>query len=194
MVTGIAAIYFAYRQIENERAYRRIENLEEQMNRFDSAPLADHRRGLAENRLDGTKTKLRTLDVENVPNSAYEILNFFEHVASLVDKGHLNLYDVWHTFDYWATAYYYDLHEVIEVEQCDDQSSYCDFVKLISELRKIQVQETGRENAWLQDELVAFYDTERLESKKRSRRLQSRAGGQKPEITKSNLKTSKTNS
>ena len=180
VATGAGAIYFAYRQIENERGYRRIENLEEQMERFDSDPVGEYRRALAQERLDAARTRLRKLDVDNPPNCAYELLNFFEHIAFLVEKGHLNLYDVWHTFDYWATAYYYDFRAVIELEQRDDVSSYSDFVNLISQLRRIQIEETGQENTWLEDELVGFYNAELTDTKKPYHRRQSRVGGQKP--------------
>lgn len=172
--TGIAAIYFAYRQIENERAYRRIENLEEQMDRFDSDPIAKYRKELATQRLDAGKSKLRKLDVEDPPDCAYEILNFFEHIGFLVEHGHLNAYDVWHTFEYWATAYFYDFRGVIELEQRDDPSFYSDFVRLIANLREIQKREAGRENTWLEDELVGFYQTELAEVRKPTKRATAR--------------------
>jgi hypothetical protein len=192
VVTGAGAIYFAYRQIENERVYRRIENLEEQLGRFDADPIANHRKTLAEARLDASKATLRSLDAEDPPVSTYEILNFFEHIAFLVDKGHLNVFDVWHTFDYWATAYYYDFRSVIEVEQRDDCSSYCDFVKLITQLREVQIKETGRENTWLPDELVGFYSSELEDVKKPGRRRSSRSGHQELKLHKAADEDAKT--
>jgi hypothetical protein len=184
VLTGVGAIFFVYRQIENERVYRRIENLEEQLRRFDTNPLAEHRKKLAEARLDSSHTKLRNLDAEYPPTNSYEILNFFEHIAFLVDKGHLDMYDVWHSFDYWATAYYFDLRSVIEVEQRDDASSYCDFVKLIAQLRSIQIKEAGRENTWVGDELVGFYASELEDVKKPTRRRSHRVTDQEINLQK----------
>jgi len=179
VATGAGAIYFAYRQIENERAYRRIDNLEAQIDRFDREPIAGHRKKLAEARLDASRTRLRILDVDDPPTSAYEVLNFFEHIAFLVEKGHLNIYDVWHSFGYWARATYYDFRSLIEYEQREDPSTYCDFLKLDARLRKIDIEETGAENTWLPDELVNYYLSEIEEVKKPRRRRAARNSARK---------------
>jgi len=191
VLTGVGAIYFAYRQIENERVYRRIENLEEQLRRFDGAPIAEHRKRLAEGRLNASRSELRSLDPEDPPSCAYELLNFFEHVAFLTEKGHLDIYDVWHSFDYWATAYYFDLRPVIEAEQQDDSSSYCDFVTLISHLRPIEMREAGQLSTWVADELVNFYDSELEDVKKPVKRRSPRmieADSNRPKIKEDNAR------
>ncbi len=46
--------------------------------------------------------------------SAFEVLDFYEHLALLVKKGHLDLYDVWHTFYEWAQPVYVDMQALIE--------------------------------------------------------------------------------
>ena len=160
VVTGVVAIVFAWVQIRNERGYRRIENLENLIRQFESEPLAGQRKALASDRLTKQRESLLELDPEDPPNAAYDVLNFFEHIAFLVRKKHLAEYDVWHTFHYWASAVYYDLRTVIECEQIDDKTTFRDFLWLWPRLERIQKEQGGCDNAWVQDELVTFYKSE----------------------------------
>ena len=115
VITGVVAIIFAYVQLENERKYRRIENLEAQIQRFDSKAIVLQRTALAKARVDTDLKKLVKLDLDDTPNSAYKILNYFEHLSLLVRKGHLAAFDVWHSFDCSAMPIYYNLRPLNRV-------------------------------------------------------------------------------
>lgn len=157
VITGVVAIVFAYVQLENERKYRRIENLEAQIVRFDSKAIVRQRKALAKARVDTDLKKLSKLDLDNAPNSAYETLNYFEHLGLLVRKGHLDAFDVWHSFDCSAMPIYYDLRPLIESERHSDNSAYYDFVKLVEKLQRIEMKECGAVPDWNQNELLNFY-------------------------------------
>ena len=46
--------------------------------------------------------------------SVFEILDFYEHVALLIKKDHLDIYDVWHTFYEWLQPVYFDLLPILD--------------------------------------------------------------------------------
>ena len=157
VITGVVAIIFAYVQLENERKYRRTENLEAQIQRFDSKAIVRQRTALAKARVDTDLKKLVKLDLDDTPGSAYEILNYFEHLGLLVRKGHLDAFVAWHSFDCSAMPIYYDLRPLIESERQSDTSAYCDFGKLVGRLRRIEMKECGTVLDWNQTDLLNFY-------------------------------------
>ncbi len=73
------------------------------------------------------------------------MLDFYEHLALLVKKGHLDLYDVWHTFYEWAQPVYVDL-------QTDDRKSresayrdhYNDLQRMMRRMDDIQLNKCTR--------------------------------------------------
>ena len=87
-------------------------NLERQLSFFLSEPFLLARRKLAEDRLMGKS--LKPLDPGAPPLSVFELLDFYEHIALLVKKDHLDVYDVWHTFYEWLQPVYFDLREILE--------------------------------------------------------------------------------
>ena len=57
--------------------------------------------------------------LDSPPVSVFEILDFYEHLSLLVKKGHLDVYDVWHTFYEWAQPVYVDMQQLIESPDSD---------------------------------------------------------------------------
>ena len=96
VATSAGAIAYAGLQLRHEREYRSVENLEKQLSFFLSDSFVGVRRRLAESRLE--EAGLKAWSLEDPPVSAFEVLDFYEHLSLLVKKGHLNIYDVWHTF------------------------------------------------------------------------------------------------
>ena len=90
---------------------------------------------------------LRSWELDEPPVSAFEVLDFYEHVGLLVKKGHLDVYDCWHTFYEWAQPVYVDMQSVIE----SPESAYCDHYgdlrKLMRAMDDIQLERMHERNA-----------------------------------------------
>jgi hypothetical protein len=132
VVTAIVTVVFAWRQLSIQRRQTRIENLERQLERFDSNSFRATRRELASKRLD-EHDELVGLDVNDLPTELYEVLDFFEHLGHLVRRHHIDSYDTWHTFAGWIGPTYADTRQYIAVEQLDDQTILRGFCLALSE-------------------------------------------------------------
>jgi hypothetical protein len=137
VVTSAGAISYAGLQLRHERDYRAVENLEKQLSFFLSEKFVSVRRALAESRLEGDELKAWTL--EEPPVSAFEVLDFYEHLSLLVKKGHLDVYDVWHTFYEWAQPVYVDMQRLIESEDSAYTEHYRDLQKMMRQMDEIQM-------------------------------------------------------
>jgi hypothetical protein len=138
---AILTILFAWRQITLQRRQSRLENLERIIEWYDDEKLREFRRRLAESRLDENEC-LRFLDVDTY-NDADEVLDFFEHVAFLVRKRHLDLYDVWHSFHLWIAIYVSDFKELIEAAQLEDPGTFADLSWIYPKLKKMEKKNKG---------------------------------------------------
>lgn len=154
-ITGALALWFAKRQLKQDRDAARIDNLERQLEAFDSERFLNIRRRLAS--LRARNGKLQPLAEDDAPSEMYDVLNFFEHLAFLVREKYLPAYHVWHAFGYWAFSFFYDARRVIEFEQIDDPTFFDDFEWLINKLQKIEARECGHRNIPSEDDLLDFY-------------------------------------
>ena len=176
VVTSAGAIAYAALQLRHEREYRAIENLEKQLSFFLSDKFVAVRRRLAESRLDETGLKPWTL--EEPPVSAFEVLDFYEHLSLLVKKGHLDLYDVWHTFYEWAQPVYVDMQPLIENEDSAYSEHYRDLRRMMRRMDEIQMAKMERQKGehwalWTPDRIIDHYKYE-LETGGRPRRMRRR--------------------
>ena len=67
------------------------------------------------------------------------MLDFYDHIGLLVKKGHLELYDVWHTFYEWAQPVYVDLRLLIEDQASPFSEHYVDLKKLMRQMDELQI-------------------------------------------------------
>ena len=176
VVTSAGAIAYAALQLRHEREYRAIENLEKQLSFFLSDKFVAVRRRLAESRLDETGLKPWTL--EEPPVSAFEVLDFYEHLSLLVKKGHLDLYDVWHTFYEWAQPVYVDMQPLIESDDSAYSEHYRDLRRMMRRMDEIQMAKMERQKGehwalWTPDRIIDHYKYE-LETGGRPRRMRRR--------------------
>jgi hypothetical protein len=176
VVTSAGAIAYAGLQLRHEREYRAVENLEKQLSFFLSDKFVAVRRRLAESRLDETGLKPWTL--EDPPVSAFEVLDFYEHLSLLVKKGHLDLYDVWHTFYEWAQPVYVDMQPLIESEDSPYSEHYSDLRRMIRRMDEIQMAKMQRQKGehwalWTPDRIIEHYKYE-LDAGGRPRRIRRR--------------------
>ncbi len=142
VLTSAGAIVYAGRQLDSERHYRAATNLEQQWGLFRSESFIAIRRKLAQERLaNGT---LVPLDLQSPPASAFEVLDFYEHLALLEKRGHLDLYDIWHTFYEWLLPTYTDLRALIESEASPWHAHYSDLHRLMTRLNALQQRKTAK--------------------------------------------------
>jgi hypothetical protein len=176
VLTSVGAIAYAGLQLRQERQYRSVENLEKQLSFFLSDNFVASRRRLAQARLDllGPEAKLQPWELDSPPVSVFEILDFYEHLALLVKKGHLELYDVWHTFYEWAQPVYVDMQQMIESPDSMFADHYNDLQRMMRRMDEIQLGRMHKQNAnhwslWTPERIIEHYKYE-LESGGRPRR------------------------
>ena len=176
VLTSAGAIAYAALQLRHEREYRSVANLEKQLGFFLSEGFVAARRRLAEARLD--ESGLKVWEMEDPPISAFEVLDFYEHLSLLVKKGHLDVYDVWHTFYEWAQPVYVDMQPLIESEDSPYSEHYRDLQRLMRQMDEIQLARMHKKNAnhwalWTPDRIIEHYRYE-LSTGGRPRRTRRR--------------------
>jgi hypothetical protein len=176
VVTSAAAISYAGLQLRHERDYRAVENLEKQLSFFLSEKFVAVRRRLAESRLD--EAGLKSWTVEEPPVSAFEVLDFYEHLSLLVKKGHLDVYDVWHTFYEWAQPVYVDMQPLIESEESAYTEHYRDLQRMMRQMDEIQMDRMQTQKGehwalWTPERIIEHYQYE-LKASGRPRRVRRR--------------------
>jgi hypothetical protein len=187
VLTSAGAIGYAGLQLRHERAYRAVDNLEKQLSFFLSDKFVEVRRRLAESRLDGAGLKTWTLD--DPPVNAFEVLDFYEHLSLLVKKGHLDVYDVWHTFYEWAQPVYVDMQLLVESEESAYSEHYRDLQKLIRRMDEIQIAKMETQKGdhwalWTPERIIEHYRYE-LQAGGRPRRIRRR---RETQVTATRLK------
>ncbi|MDP9038647.1 MAG: hypothetical protein M3O02_05140 [Acidobacteriota bacterium] len=170
VMTSLGAIGYAGLQLKHERGYRSVANLEKQLAFFLGETFTAARRRLAVSRLvkvtDGAASEggftLAAWQLDDPPISAFEVLDFYEHLALLVKKGHLDVYDVWHTFYEWAQPVYVDLQALIE----SPESAYCDHYNDLQrmmrrmddiQMKKMHRRKTNHWALWTSDRIIEHY-------------------------------------
>lgn len=164
VLSSFGAILYASKQLRNERKYRQMANLERQLSFFLSEGFLLARRKLAEDRL--MEKRLKPLDPADPPLSVFEVLDYYEHIALLVKKDHLDLYDVWHTFYEWLQPVYFDLRVLLEADDGQWTDHYSDLRSLMARLDAIQKTKMSRRNRkaqkklWTAERIVEHYEYE----------------------------------
>lgn len=173
VLTSAGAIGYAALQLRHEREYRSVNNLEKQLSFFLSDSFVAARQRLAKSRTSGEELVPWTLD--DPPIAAFEVLDFYEHLGLLVKKGHLELYDVWHTFYEWAQPVYVDLQPLIEGPESPFSDQYSDLRKLVRamddiQLKRMHAQQANHWALWTPERILDYYLYE-LESGRHTRRV-----------------------
>jgi len=91
-----------------------------------------------------------------------DVLDFFETISMLTRKKALDVYIVWHTFDYWIERYYAVALPHIKARQTEEPGVWEDLNWLLPKLRALQ----SKKGAYRLDatELHRFLVEESLES------------------------------
>ena len=94
----------------------------------------------------GTQRALAARNYLVDPNDFAEmedVLDFFETIAMLTRKKALNLYIVWHTFDYWMERYYAVARPHIVSRQAQEPGVWEDLDWLMPRLKNLQAKKGG---------------------------------------------------
>jgi hypothetical protein len=182
VITSGGAISYAALQLRHEREYRSVNNLEKQLSFFLSEPFAAARHRLAKARVG--EEGLLPWSLDDPPVVAFEVLDFYEHLGLLVKKGHLDVYDVWHTFYEWAQPVYVDMQPLLEDPQSAHALQYSDLRKLMRSMDEIQLERMHAKKAnhwalWTPERILDYYryelDTSVEHTQPLSRRARRRA-------------------
>lgn len=149
-LTGIVALGYAARQLKQAREAEKVKHLVEFNREFESEPMANCRRVVAQKRLARSP----------FPDEAHRLLGFFETMGLLVRRGYLDESDVWSTFSCWIFNIYADFRGEIEQEQRGDASYYCDFCALAERLRVLERQVGGGDDRPSPEEIRDFWEEE----------------------------------
>ncbi len=149
-VTALVALWVADSQLKENHAEAQVQHLLALTQQFEQEPIATYRRGLAGNRLKN----------EQDPDELYAVLNFFETVGLLVDRGYLSESDVWDTFGYWVFNLNADARDIIEQQQRDDPNAFADFTSLVGRLQRIEAERRGTGARPSKEEVIEFYHEE----------------------------------
>lgn len=162
VITSGGAIAYAGQQLKHEREYRSVDNLEKQLTFFLGDTFGGARRRLAEARTNGQELLPWTID--EPPVTAFEVLDFYDHLGLLVRKGHLDVYDVWHTFYEWAQPVYIDLRALIEDPESSFVDHYGELRRLMRAMDEIQLRRMHKKDPnanhwalWTPDRILDYY-------------------------------------
>jgi hypothetical protein len=163
-VTAVGALWYARDQIKEtreesevqikeSRQQAQIQHLITLVNEFDQEPMATYRRGLAQKRLSNK---------DSDPDEFYRVLDFFETVGLLVNRGYLNENDVWEEFGYWTLSINADskLRSDLEDERKDDPTAYANYQNLVERMVRIEAARHGTASHMSQEEVKDFYRDE----------------------------------
>ena len=160
VLTAIGALGLACSQIEEARDEARIVHLQEMVQQFSTPPVSDSLRLLASKRIDQKQKVLLPLSPDDAPEEMYDLMNFFETMALLTERGYLNERDVWHEFGYWLFPFYADARPVLEKEQREDSVMFSNFSRLMAALDQLENKNGGKLNHPSTDDLYSFYYSE----------------------------------
>jgi hypothetical protein len=149
-LTTFVAVVVGYRQLKEFQAEGQVQHLLSLDQKFDQEPMLTYRRGLAEKRLKN----------EENPDELYPLLDFFETVGLLVERGYLDDSDVWNTFGYNVFILNADARQIIEQEQREDPTIYAEFSFLVERLQRIETDKHGTSAHPSKDEITDYWKQE----------------------------------
>jgi len=127
-ITGIRALVYASGQLKESREAERVKHLLTFVREFDTEPMVNWRKSVAEKYLKGD---------DPFPD-AERLLDFFETIGLLVRRDYLDANDVWNMFGIWMFGVYATFRDDIEQMQKDDATYYEDFCNLLTRLTAIE--------------------------------------------------------
>jgi hypothetical protein len=146
------ALWYAHSQIKEAHEEAQVQHLMSLVAQFDDEPMATYRKTLAEDRLQNKQD----------PAELYRVLDFFETVGVLTDRGYLNEDDVWNEFGYWVLHLYADdeVQRDVNYEMNHQANEYHGFMSLLDRMNRIEKEHGGKSFRDLSQEVNQFYKEE----------------------------------
>jgi hypothetical protein len=152
-LSALCALWYAHAQIREAHDEAQIQHLVTFVNEFDQEPMATYRKELADKRLNTT---------DDDPMELYRVLDFFETIGRLVDRGYLNEEDVWREFGYWVLHLNADsaMRANVDYEQQHNPNEYAEYLSLVARMQRIDMEHGGYLSHLSKDDVMAFYREE----------------------------------
>jgi hypothetical protein len=178
-MTAILALVYAARQLSAAHAGAQIQHLLQLDQRYSQDPMVGYRKQYADKRIRS--------ESEGPFPEVERLLDFFETVALLVNRGYLKDTDVWETFSLYIFPLYADARETVEQDRRDDPTEYSNLVSLVARLERIEAAQHGTANKQSKEDIEDFWASEAsigvgTPSRKR-KRSRIRPGWQPTKIT-----------
>lgn len=155
---ALVTLVVAYRQILEFRSEAQAQHLAEVVNQFDNGPVSLKLHVLAAKRIDQKRQVLKSLDIDAPPMEMYDLLDFFEYVALLTNRGYLDKNDVWEILSFPMFNVYADARPLLNEEQKSDPSAYAGFSSLMADMQQIEASKNrGVDDHPSQDDIYGFY-------------------------------------
>jgi hypothetical protein len=140
----------AQEQIREARAEAQVQHLVTLDTEYNNEPMLTYRKLAAQKRLAGQKD----------PKEEDDVLDFFESVALLANRGYLTDEDVYTRFAYGILSTYADDKESIEEERKYDTTNLSNLEALIPRLEAIDAAQHGTLANPTKDDLADFWKNE----------------------------------
>jgi hypothetical protein len=151
-VTAILALVYAARQLSAAHAGAQVQHLLQLDQRYSQEPMVGYRKQYADKRIRS--------ESEGPFPEVERLLDFFETVALLVNRGYLKDTDVWETFSLDIFSLYADAHDTIEQDRKDDPTEYSNLVPLLNSLQAIEKERGGSAGKPSKEDLAEFWASE----------------------------------
>lgn len=147
-VTGMWALRFAKGQIREARAEAQVQHLLALDSEYRTEPTVTYRKACAQKRLAGVKE----------PREETQLLEFFDGVALLANRGYLRDEDVYDRFAWDIFSLYTDDQENIEQERKYDPTNYSNLMLLVPRLETIDDARHGTLAKPTKDDLRDYWN------------------------------------
>jgi hypothetical protein len=141
------AVSYARAQIREAHKEAQVQHLLTFVQQYESEPMVTYRKRLAAQRLKG----------EQEPDDLYNVLDFFETLGRLVDRGYLDESDVWDDFAYPVLILNSDAGKIIQDYQREDPGVYISFTSLVKKLAQTESEHNGALQHISTDDVTDFY-------------------------------------
>jgi hypothetical protein len=146
-LTGALALLYAREQISESHQQAQVQHLIDFDQRYEQDPMVSYRRAAAAKRLAGIED----------PDEEDRMLDFFEMVALMANRGYLRDEDVWETFSDEIFPLYADERDTIEQDQKTDRPEYSNLVSLVSRMEAIEDRRGGTQGHPSKDDIRDFW-------------------------------------
>jgi hypothetical protein len=149
-LTGVIALFYAWRQLRESRRQAQIQHLVNFLRDFANEPMVSYRVGAAEEWRKGNRSSTQLV----------EVLNFFEEIGLLVNRGYLETKDVWEMFSDTVFPIFACCKEQILRDQEHDPNIYVHLAKLHQGLIRIEKAHRGRADYQSSEDIAEFWEEE----------------------------------